>query len=133
MPITKALKINAVITGFMLHTLANWRNLTGRTSSDQELTRQQLTRQRIESLSRCACFDRWNGIWMARAVRGEARSVSKQRLGVFNCLNARERIRCHPEFAAVTVHLAREESTGTHREDSESIQPPRPRNHSGIV
>jgi hypothetical protein len=63
---------------------------------------------------------------MARAVRGEARSVSPQRLGVFNCLNARERIRCHPEFAAVTIHLAREESTRAHREDSESIQPPRP-------
>jgi hypothetical protein len=60
---------------------------------------------------------------MARAVRGEARSVSLQRLGVFNYLNARERIMCHPEFAAVTAHLAREESTRAHREDSESIQP----------
>jgi hypothetical protein len=60
---------------------------------------------------------------MARAVRGEARSVSIQRLGVFNCLNARERIRRHPEFAAVTVHLAREESTRAHSEDGESIQP----------
>ena len=58
---------------------------------------------------------------MARAIRGEARSVSPQRLGVFNCLNASERIRCHPEFAAVTVHLAREESTRAHREDSQSI------------
>jgi hypothetical protein len=83
--------------------------------------------------SRCACFDRRKGILMARAVRGKARSVSIQRLGVFNCLNARERIRCHPEFAAVTAHLAREESTRARREDSESIQPARPRNHSGIV
>jgi hypothetical protein len=127
MPITKALKITAVITRFMLHTLDKWRTL-GTTDWNQELTR-----QRMESLSRCACFDRWKGILMARAVRGEARSVSIQRLGVFNCLNARERIRCHPEFAAVTVHLAREESTRAHREDSESIQPPRPRNRSGIV
>jgi hypothetical protein len=127
MPINKALKINAVITGFMLHTLDKWRTL-GRTDLNQELTR-----KRMESLSRCSCFDRRKGILMARAVRGEARSVSPQRLGVFNCLNARERIRCHPEFAAVTVHLAREESTRAHREDSESIQPPRPRNHSGIV
>jgi len=127
MPITKALEINAVITRFMLHTLDKWRTL-GRTDWNQELIR-----QRMESLSRCACFDRRKGILMARAVRGEARSVSIQRLGVFNCLNARERIRCHPEFAVVTVHLVREESTRAHREDSESIQPPRPRNHSGIV
>src|ERR1700677_243106 len=127
MPINKALKINAVITGFMLRTLDKWRNL-GRTDWNQELTR-----QRMGSLSRCACFARRKGILMARAVRGEAHSVSIQRLGVFNCLNARERIRCHPEFAAVTVHLAREESTRAHREDSESIEPPRPRNHSGIV
>jgi hypothetical protein len=127
MPINKALKINAVITRFMLHTLDKWRTL-GRTYWNQELTR-----QRRESLSRCACFDRRKGVLMARATRGEARSVSIQRLGVFNCLNARERIRCHPEFAAVTVHLAREESTRAHREDSESIQLPRPRNHSGIV
>jgi len=127
MPITKALRINAVITRFMLHALDKWRTL-GKTDWNQELTR-----QRMESLSRCACFDRRKGILMARAVRGEARSVSIQRLGVFNCLNARERIRCHPELAAVTVHLAREESTRAHREDSESIQPPRPRNHSGIV
>jgi hypothetical protein len=127
MPINKALKINAVMTRFMLHTLDKWRTL-GRTDRNQELTR-----QRMESLSRCGCFDRRKGILMARAVQGEARSVSIQRLGVFNCLNARERIRCHPEFAAVTAHLAREESTRAHREDSESIQPPCPRNHSGIV
>src|SRR6202453_3512823 len=125
MPINKALKINAVITGFMLRTLDKWRTL-GRTDWNQELTR-----QRMESLSRCACFDRRKGILMARAIRGEARSVSIQRLGVFNCLNARERMRCHPEFAA--VHLAREESIRAHSEDSESIQPPRPRNRSGIV
>jgi hypothetical protein len=127
MPITKALKIDAVITRFILHTLDKWRTL-GITNWHQELTR-----QRMESLSRCACLDKRKGILMARAVRGEARNVSIQRLGVFNCLNARERIRYHPEFAAVTVHLAREESTRAHREDSESIQPPRPRNHSGIV
>jgi Tn3 transposase DDE domain-containing protein len=81
------LKINTVITRFILHTLDKWRTL-GRTDLHQELTR-----QRMESLSRCACFDRRKGILMARAVRGEARSVSIQRLGVFNCLNARERIR----------------------------------------
>src|ERR1700722_2329397 len=127
MPITKALKIEAVIARFMLDTLDKWRTF-GRADWNQELTRQG-----TESLSRCACFDRRKGILMARAVRGEARSVSIQRLGVFNCLNPRERIRCHPEFAAVTVHLAREGSTRAHREDSESIQPPRPRNHSGIV
>ena len=124
MPITKALKINAVITRFMLHALDKWRTL-GRTDWNQELSR-----QRMESLSRCG---RRKGILMARTVRGEARSVSIQRLGVFNCLNARERISCHPEYAVVTVHLARGESTRAHREDSESIQPPRPRNHSGIV
>ena len=127
MPMTRALKVNAVISRLMLHTLDKWRTL-GRTDWSQELTR-----QRMESLSRCACFDSRKGILMARAARGEARSVSIQRLAVFNCLNARERIRCHPEFATVTVHLAREESTRAHREDSESIQPPRPRNHSGIV
>ena len=127
MPITKALKINAVIARFMLHTLDKWRTL-GRTDWNQELPG-----KRMESLSKCACFDRRKGILMARAIRGEARSVSIQRLGVFNCLNARERIRCHPEFAAVTVHLAREESTRAHSEDSESIQPPRPRIRSGIV
>src|SRR6202040_2555689 len=125
MPITKALKIIAVITRFMLHTLDKWRTL------DRTDWNQELTRQRMESLSRCACFDRRKGSLMARAVRGETRSVSIQRLGVFNCLNARERIRRHPEFAAVTVHLARVESTRAHSEDSESIQPPRPRNHSG--
>jgi hypothetical protein len=111
MPITKALKINAGITRFMLHTLDKWRTF------DRTDWNQELTRQRMESLSMCACFDRRKGILMARAVRGEARSVSIQRLGAFNCLNARERIRCHPEFAAVTVHLAREESTRAHRED----------------
>ena len=127
MPMTRALKINAVMTRFMLHTLDKWRTL-GRTDRNQELTG-----KRMESLSRCACFDRRKGTLIARAVRGEARSVSIQRLGVFNCLNARERIRCHPELAAVTVHLAREKSTRAHREDTESIQPPGPRNHSGIV
>src|ERR1700748_3193087 len=127
MPITKTLKIHAVITRFMLHALDKWRTL------DRTDWNQDLTRKRIKFLSRCACFDRRKGILMARAVRGEARSISPQRLGVFNCLNARERIRCHPEFTAVTVHLAREKSTRAHREDSESIQPPRPRNHSGIV
>jgi|ERR1700735_1072176 hypothetical protein len=127
MPMTKTLKIKAVISRFMFHTLDKWRTL-GRTGWSQELTR-----QRMESLSRCASFDSRKGILMARAVRGEARSVSIQRLGVFNCLNARERIRCHPELAAVTVHLAREKSTRAHREDTESIQPPGPRNHSGIV
>jgi hypothetical protein len=127
MPIAKVLKINAVITKAMLHTLDKWRTF-GRTDWNQELTR-----QRMESHSRYACFDRRKGIVMARAVRGEARSVSIQRLGVSNCLNARERIICHPEFAAVPLRLAREESTRAHREDSESIEPPRPRNHSGIV
>jgi hypothetical protein len=103
MPIAKALKINGVITRFVLHTLDKWRTL-GRTDWNQALTR-----QRMEPLSSWACFDRRKGILVARAVRGEARSASPQRLGVFNCLNARERMRCHPEFAA--VHLAREEST----------------------
>jgi hypothetical protein len=127
MPITKAVKINAVITRFILHTLDKWRTL-GRNDWNQELIR-----ERMESLSRCACFDRRKGILMARAVRGEARNVSIQRLGVFDYMNAREQIRCHPEFPTVTVHLAREESTRAHSEDSESIQPPRPRNRSGIV
>src|ERR1700739_2789860 len=83
MPITKALQINAAITRVMLYTLDKWRTL-GRTDWNKELTR-----KRMESLSRWACFDRRKGILMARAVRGEARSVSIQRLGVFNRLNAR--------------------------------------------
>jgi hypothetical protein len=37
MPITKALKINAVITRVILHTLDKWRTL-GRTDWNQELT-----------------------------------------------------------------------------------------------
>ena len=37
MPITKALKINAVVTRFMLHALDKWRTL-GRTDWNQELT-----------------------------------------------------------------------------------------------
>jgi hypothetical protein len=51
MPMTRALKINAVMTRFMLHTLDKWRTL-GRTDWNQELTRQPM-----ESLSRCACLD----------------------------------------------------------------------------
>ena len=90
-------------------------------------------REPMGSPSEVRLFRQAERYLMARAVRGEAGNVSPQRLRVFNCLNARERIRCHPEFAAVTVHLAREESTRAHREDSESIQPPRPRNRSGIV
>jgi len=78
----------------MLHTLGKWRTL-GRTDWNQELIR-----KRMEPLSRCAGFERREGILMARAVRGEARSVSIQRLVVFNGLNVRERIRCHPELAA---------------------------------
>src|ERR1700722_15670124 len=104
MPITKALKINAVIARFMLHTLDKWRTL-GRTDWNQELTR-----QRMEFLSRCACFDRLKGILTARTGAGGVRSVSNQRLGKFNCRNGRAPILYHTESAAVAVRLAREES-----------------------
>ena len=85
MPVTKALKVNVVITRFMWCTLDKWRNVTTGTSVES-----RTDRKRMESLSRCVCFDSRINILMARAVRGEARSVSIQRLGVFNCLNARE-------------------------------------------
>ena len=69
MPIDKALKINAVITGFMLRTLDKWRTL-GRTDWNQELTR-----QRMESLSRCDGLERRRENQMARALH-ESEMVS---------------------------------------------------------
>jgi hypothetical protein len=112
----------------MWRTFGKWRNLTTGTSVESG------TNPTADGVPfEVRLFRRRKGILMAIAIRGEGRSVSPQRLGVFNCLNARERIRCHPEFAAVTVHLAHEESTRAHSEDSGSIQFPRPRNRSGIV
>jgi hypothetical protein len=53
-------------------------------------------------------------------------------VALFNCPDTHERIRHHPEFATVSLRLAREESTHVYREGSEAIQYPRLRSHSGI-
>src|SRR5271169_1256732 len=54
-------------------------------------------------------------------------------IALFNCPNAHERIRYHPELATVSLRLAHEESTHVYRGGSVAIQYPRPRNHSGSV
>src|ERR1700721_4646240 len=52
---------------------------------------------------------------------------------LFNCPDAHERIRDHPELATVSLRLARDESIHVYSEGSEVIHYPCPRNRSGIV
>src|SRR6202021_3099979 len=51
-------------------------------------------------------------------------------VALFNCPDAHERIRDHPELATVSLLLFPEESTHVYREGSEAIQYPCPRSHS---
>src|ERR1700733_4132035 len=66
MPTDKALKRDALSSNLWWRTLAKWRNLTRRTSSDQELTTNGWTR-----LSRCVGLERRTENLMARTARGE--------------------------------------------------------------
>src|ERR1700733_5835272 len=64
MPTDKALKRDALLSNPWWRTLAKWRNLTRRTSSDQELTSNGWT-----NLSRCVGLERRRENLMARAAR----------------------------------------------------------------
>ena len=66
MPIAKALKREAPWSKQWWRTLAKWRNLNRRTSSDQELTSNGWTH-----LSRCVGLERRTENLMARTARGE--------------------------------------------------------------
>src|ERR1700677_5371483 len=71
MPTAKALKRDASSSNPWGRTLAKWRNLTRRTSSDQELTSNGWTH-----LSRCDGLERRSENLMARAARRERNGCS---------------------------------------------------------
>jgi hypothetical protein len=71
MPTAKAMKRDASSSNPWWRTLAKWRNLTRRTSSDQELTSNGWTH-----LSRCVGLERRRENMMARAARRERNGCS---------------------------------------------------------
>src|ERR1700721_1478483 len=71
MPIAKALKREAPMSKQGWRTLAKWRNLNRRPSSDQELTSNGWTH-----LSRCVGLERRRENLMARAARRERNGCS---------------------------------------------------------
>src|ERR1700677_2243168 len=159
MPTSKWLKKDTLSSNPWWRTLAKWRNLTRRASSDQELTSDGWTH-----LSRCVGLQRRRENLMARAAPRERNGcppfwevwpcspcllipkrlifdsgidigvdpTTSERRYLVQSLDLHDRIRNYSERVAMPLRLAREESTREHRVGSGPIQCPRPRTHSGI-